>query len=169
MAARLQHGRTIDVPLTLLKIAIGADVLGRIVGSPRLQATARYLMPAAAVAGALSATDGLGGPETPGLKRRTRALRARRRAAALSVAGAATALASWRWRRPAPSAAYLTVGLLAIGAVTGSRDLGPSHYQRHRRRPEEESQRPSPPREISPLQQVAAAVRTEAGDKLRGL
>jgi hypothetical protein len=169
MAARLQDGRTIDVSLTLFKIAIGADVLGRIVGSPKLQATARYLMPAAAVAGALTATDGLGGPETPGLKRRARAGRARRRAAALSVASAATALASWRWRRSTPSAAYLAVGLLAIGAMASARDSVPPHHHRHRRRPDEESQRPTPARAISPLQQVAAAVRTQAGDKLRGL
>jgi hypothetical protein len=168
MTDRLQdaHSAPIDVPLTLFGIAIGADVLGRIVGSKRLHGMARYLMPAAATAAALAAaSDGGGKPVAPESGRPL--VRPRRPFETLPMASAAAALAVWRWRRETPNAAYLALGLAAIRAGTGRRPNA-RLFVRDGGAASLGVERPAATLENA-TPQVVAAVRTEAADRLRGL
>lgn len=170
MAVQLHDARpaVAPVPLRLFELAIGADLLGRMTGSTRLQATARCLMPVVAVAAAASS---LPAPEVAahgraeGEGRRTRAIAPR--TTPLALVGAAAVLASWRWRRPRASAAYLALGIAAIGLVAAAPHDGDGRPPVH---PTRELETPGPVIEREPSSpRVAAAVRTEAGDRLRGL
>ena len=167
MTDRMQesHAAPIDLPLALFGIGLGADVLGRIVGSPALRKMGRYVLPAAAAAAAFATAGGFGDSRLA--HSRGPAVRSRRpRAGTLPMATAAAALAAWRWRRNRASVPYLALGLAAIGAIARSTN-GTSRRLEHTVGPEG-ANGPVVPRE-PPSAQVAAAVRTEAADKLRGL
>jgi uncharacterized membrane protein len=159
------HAAPIDLPLTLFGIGLGADVLGRIVGSAKLQAMARYIMPAAATAAALAAAGGLvDTQDTPDSGPARDADGAG--FSTFAMAGAAAALAAWRWRRERASVPYLALGLAAIGAVA-SNGRGAARRLERDADPER-AESPKAPRETATAH-VAAALRTEAADRLRGL
>jgi hypothetical protein len=82
------------------------------------------------------------------------------------MATAAAALAAWRWRRTRASVPYLALGLAAIGAI--ARGANGASRRLEATGGLEGADAPVVPRE-PPSAQVAAAVRTEAADKLRGL
>jgi uncharacterized membrane protein len=158
------------VPLRLFELAIGADLLGRVTGSTKLQATARCLMPVVALtaaASSLPAPEAASHGRAEGARRRAGA--AAPRTTALSLVGAAAVLASWRWRRPRASAAYLALGIVAIGLMASATLDGEEDPLRLRATHGPEAP-PGPIIEREPSSpRVAAAVRTEAGDRLRGL
>ena len=166
MTDRLEeaHAAPIDLPLALFGVGLGADVLGRIVGSDKLQAIARYLMPAAATAAAFTVASDFLGTQLSSTGAAANESR-QRRLSTLPMASAAAALATWRWRQRTASAPYLALGLAAIGAIARSGD-GAHRFQRDAG--SAAGERPAIPRE-PPTAQVAAAVRTEAADRLRGL
>ncbi len=158
------HTAPINLPLTLFGIGLGADVLGRIVGSAKLQQVARYVMPAAAAAAAFAAAGGFG--DTHAAPERGLAVRSRRPGfSTVPMASAAAVLAAWRWRRGRPSVPYLALGLAAIGAVARS---GNGARRFEHASSSEGGEGPAGPREMATAQ-GAAAVRTEAADRLRGL
>jgi uncharacterized membrane protein len=156
------------LPLRLFELAIGADLLGRMTGSTKLQTTGRCLMPVVAVAVAASS---LPAPEpamhsaAEGVRRRSRAVASS--TTALPLVGAAALLASWRLRRPQASGAYLALGIAAIGLMAAAaHDADDRPHVRASRADDA----PGPAIEREPSSpRVAAAVRTEAGDRLRGL
>ena len=166
MTDRMQesHAAPIDLPLALFGIGLGADVLGRIVGSPALRKMARYAVPAAATAAAFATAGGFGNSGLAG--GRGPAVKSRRPRSTLPMATAAAALAAWRWRRTRASVPYLALGLAAIGAI--ARSGNGTSRRLERTVGTEGADGPVVPRE-PPSAQVAAAVRTEAADKLRGL
>jgi uncharacterized membrane protein len=166
MTARVQkvEPAVIQSPLTLLPIAIGADLIGRLVGSAKLRATGRYLTPlvvGAAVAAAVRVR-----------KAPRRAESALHRELSAEVSGinvpavvAMTAVAAWRWRRETPGPAYLALGAIGFlshvafaSSTAHTRDDGPSIGGMQ-----------APPVVRRHRSAVAAAVRTAAGDMLRGL
>lgn len=156
------------VPLRLFELAIGADLLGRVTGSTKLQATARCLMPVVAVtaaASSLPAPEAASHGRAEGVRRRAGAVAPR--TTALSLVGAAALLASWRWRRPRASAAYLALGIAAIAFMAAGTHDG-EDPPRLRATHAPDAPGPIIERESS-SPRVAAAVRTEAGDRLRGL
>lgn len=170
MAVQLHDPRpaVAPLPLRLFELAIGADLLGRVTGSAKLQTTGRCLMPVVAVTAAAST---LSAPEpatqlaAEGVRRRSRAVASP--TAALSLVGAAALLASWRWRRPRASGAYLALGIAAIGLMAAVAHDGDDRPHLRARRA---ADAPGPIVEREPSSpRVAAAVRTEAGDRLRGL
>ncbi len=158
------HAAPIDLPLTLFGIGLGVDVLGRIVGSAKLQQMARYVMPAAAAAAAFAAAGGFA--DTRATPERGSAIRSRRpRFSTVPMASAAAALAVWRWRRGRASVPYLALGLAAIGAVARS---GNGARRFEHATSSEGGEGVVGPREVATAQ-GAAALRTEAADRLRGL
>jgi hypothetical protein len=170
MAVQLHDARraVAPVPLRLFELAIGADLLARVTGSTKLQTTGRCLMPVVAVtavASSLPAPEPANRSGIEGVHPSSRAVAPR--TTALALVGAAALLASWRWRRPRASAAYLTLGIAAIGLLAaGARDGNARPQVRAASAPQ--ATRPTIDPEPSPAR-VAAAVRTEAGDRLRGL
>jgi uncharacterized membrane protein len=158
------HAAPIDLPLALFGIGLGVDVLGRIVGSAKLQQMARYVMPAAAAAAAFAAAGGFGDTR-PALERGPAARSRRPGISTVSMAGAAAALAAWRWRRGRPSVPYLALGLAAIGAVARSGN-GARRFEHASSSEGRESVVGQ--REMATAQ-GATALRTEAADRLRGL
>ncbi len=156
----------IDLPLTLFGIGLGADVVGRIVGSAKLQAMARYIMPAAATAAAFAAASGLA--DTQGTSAGGRPSRVSGAGfSTFPMASAAAALAAWRWRRGGASVPYLALGLAVIGVVAS--DGSDAARRSERDGDPERAETPKAPREPAPAHVAAAALRTEAADRLRGL
>jgi uncharacterized membrane protein len=171
MAVQLYDARpaVAPVPLRLFELAIGTDLLGRVTGSTKLQATARCLMPVVALtaaASSLPAPEAASHGRADGARRRAGAVAPR--TTALSLVGAAAVLASWRWRRPRASAAYLALGIVAIGLMASAAHDGEDPPRLRATHGPEAPSGPIIEREPS-SPGVAAAVRTEAGDRLRGL
>lgn len=159
MAARLQevHPAVVRFPLVLIPAVLGADLLGHLTHRRSLSETARRLMPLAAASAAAAALTSLVARDEVHVDPRARDLLATHRTLNVSAAGLATAMAAWRWRRPRPNGRYLAVGvasvaLLGFTAFLGARMVyaygGRARFKRG---------------------QAAAAVRTAAGDMMRGL
>jgi uncharacterized membrane protein len=147
-------------------VAIGADLVGRLVGSESLREAGRHIMPLAAGAAAASALTGLLAQSVVEADGPAHRALVAHRSINLGVGGASVAMAAWRWRRRSPSAGYLAAGLAALALVTYSAYLGSKMVYEYgvgvdaaggTRAARGASGRP------------AAALRTAAGDRLRGL
>lgn len=121
MAMRLQeiHPALVHFPITLLPVALGADLLGRATGSEPLTETGRRLMPLAAGAAALF---GLVAQEEVKAEGQTHDMLVTHRNLNLGLVGLATAMAAWRARAERPSAAYLA--LAGLGVMSYAAYLG---------------------------------------------
>ena len=102
------HPAIVHFPITLLPVAVGADLIGRATGSRTLGEVGRWAMPLTAATAALSAVTGLVAQEEVNL----------------AFIGLSALLAAWRWKSSRPSASYLTLGLASLGAVSYSAYLG---------------------------------------------
>jgi uncharacterized membrane protein len=163
------HPAVVHFPIAILPLAIATDMLGRATGRRSLREAGRHLMPLAAVTAAASVLTGVIAQtrvEAPG--RAGDALRAHR-AANFAVAGLTAALAAWRWRRKSPTPVYLALGLAGVGLLGYTARLGTRMVYRYGvgvdaagglRAADGAPRGPS---------RAAAAVRTAAGDMLRGL
>jgi uncharacterized membrane protein len=163
------HPAVVHFPIAVLPLAIATDILGRATGRRSLREAGRHLMPLAAVTAAASVLTGMiaqtkveaAGPAGDALRTH--------RTVNLAVAGLTAALAAWRWRRAAPTPAYLALGLAGVGLLGYTAHLGTRMVYRYGvgvdaaggLRAEDGTPR-APSR-------AAAAVRTAAGDMLRGL
>jgi len=157
------HSTAAELPLTLLPIAVGADLIGRMVDSRPLRSVARQLMPvvfgSVAAAAARRVVDsalesGHLAPEHS----------ARARAVAFAAATGVTAIATRWWRRPAASP-YFLLGVGAVGLVASLAIETRTHSARRHRVVREAARPPFAARHP----RLTAAVRTAAGDMLRGL
>jgi len=169
MAVRVReiHPAVVHAPIALLPLAIAADVLGRLTHRRSLREAGRHLMPLAAVSAAAAALTGLVAQHEVQADGPARDMLVRHRAANLGVVGLASVLAAWRWRRRTPSSGYLALGLAGVGLIGYSTFLGTKLVYCHGVgvdamggiRPAGGGSQPGD----------AAAVRTAAGDMLRGL
>lgn len=126
MGIRLQevHPSLVHLPISLLPVAIGADLLGRATGKRALLELGRRGIGLAAVGAAVSAASGLVAQEEVNVKGRTMDMLITHRNINLAATLVAGIMARWRARHYRPSLAYLGVGLAGIGAVCYSAYLG---------------------------------------------
>lgn len=126
MAMRLQevHPALVHAPITLLPLAVGADLLGRATGNESLMEVGRRIMPLAATGAALAAAFGLVAQEAVRTEGQTHDMLVTHRNLNLGLVGVAAAMATWRARRTRPSAAYLALGVLGVGTMTYTAYLG---------------------------------------------
>jgi uncharacterized membrane protein len=118
------HPAIVHFPITLLPVAIGADLLGRATGSDTLREVGRWAMPLTAASAALSAATGLVAQEEVKAEGRARDLLVTHRTMNLGFVGLSGVMAVWRWRSRAPSTPYLALALGSLGAVSYSAYLG---------------------------------------------
>jgi uncharacterized membrane protein len=133
VAVRLQeiHPSIVHFPITLLPVAVGADLLGRVTGSERLKELGRTLMPIAAASAAVTAVTGLVAQEEVAVDGVAEDLLVTHRNLNLSLVTLSTALAAWRWRRDEPSTGYLALALAGLGAMSYSAYLGGKMVYEH--------------------------------------
>lgn len=133
MAIRLQemHPSLVHLPISLLPVAISADVLGRATGSRTLLETGRRTMQVAAVGAALAAVSGLIAQEEVNVRDETMDMLITHRNINLAATVVAGLMAVWRAGRYRPSLAYLGVGFAGIGALAYSAYLGGTLVYKH--------------------------------------
>ena len=126
MSMRLQevHPSLVHFPITLLPLALGADLLGRATGSESLATAGRRLMPLAAGSAAVAAVFGLVAQEEVKAEGPARDMLVTHRNLNLALTGVAAAMALWRARRERPSAGYLALGLAGLGVMSYTAYLG---------------------------------------------
>jgi uncharacterized membrane protein len=118
------HPALVHFPLTLLPLAVGADLLGRLTGSEQLLDLGRRMMPVAAASGLVAGVAGLMAQTEVEADGKALATLQTHRTLNLGLVAIAGAMAAIRSRRERPSAAYLAVGLAGIAAMTYSAYLG---------------------------------------------
>jgi uncharacterized membrane protein len=118
------HPAIVHFPITLLPVAIGADLLGRATNSETLREIGRWAMPLTAASAAVSAATGLVAQEEVRAEGRAHDLLVTHRTMNLGFLGLSALMALWRWNRREPSGSYLALGLASIGAVSYSAYLG---------------------------------------------
>ena len=118
------HPAIVHFPITLLPIAVGADLLGRATGNRTLAEVGRWAMPLTAATAALSAATGLVAQEEVRAEGRAHDLLVTHRTMNLSFVGLSALMAAWRWGREKPTGTYLALGLASLGAVSYSAYLG---------------------------------------------
>ena len=120
MAIRMHeiHPAVVHFPLTLLPLAIGVDIGGRLTGLRAWRAAGRVAMPMAAVGATVAAVAGLIAQEEVTADGRARELLVTHRTLNLAATGLTAALAMWRALQRRPSAAYLSLGIATV-VVTG--------------------------------------------------
>jgi hypothetical protein len=166
MTGRVRESRSTaaELPLTLLPIAVGADLVGRIVDSRPLRSLARQLMPIAI--GSLTAAAARQFVDSALDSGRIAPERGpRARAVALAAATTATALATRMWRRSAPLSSLLVLGVGAVSLTASLALEGRTPGERRGRGSGGAVRAPFAARHP----RLTAAVRTAAGDMLRGL
>lgn len=126
MTMRLQevHPALVHFPITLLPLAVGADLLGRVTGSESLREVGRHAMPLAAAGTGLAALAGLVAQQEVKAEGPAHDVLITHRNLNLGLLGATTALAAWRWKREAPGAGYLALGLAGLGLMAYTAYLG---------------------------------------------
>ncbi len=170
MAVRLRevHPVVVHAPIALLPLAVVADVLGRVTRRRSLREAGRHLMPVAAVGAAAAALTGLVAQHEVQADGRARDMLVTHRNVNLTVVGLTTLLATWRWRQRAPSSGYLALGLAGVGLLGYSAYLGTKMVYAHGVGVDAAGGI-RPAGRTGPERGNAAAVRTAAGDMLRGL
>jgi uncharacterized membrane protein len=134
-----------------------------------VRAGGRYLAPLAAGAATAAVVTKLVTPSQTRQERRASATQDARGSVNAALVGAMAALLSRRWRREAPSAAYVGLGLATVGLLSYSVYLGSRRAREGRAAADA-----APASQLAQAPGVrhgrfAAAVRTAAGDMLRGL
>ncbi len=126
MPMKLQevHPALVHIPITLLPLAIGADVAGRITRKRQLRTIGRWGIAAAAVSGWVAGLFGLIAQEEVNVEGETRDLLITHRDLNLGAVTVMTALALRRAQEDRPSLGYLLAGLGTIATVTYSAYLG---------------------------------------------
>jgi len=126
MAMKLHelHPSLVHFPLALLPLSIGADLLGRITGSESLLELGRQTMPLVATTGLVAGVAGLMAQTEVNAEGPAMDLLKTHRTLNLGLVAIAGAMAVRRARSDKPSAAYLALGLVGLGAMAYSAYLG---------------------------------------------
>lgn len=126
MALRLEqlHPSLVHLPIALVPLAIGADLLGSITGRKSLHDFGRRSMAVAAAGAVVSALTGLIAGEEVNVEGRSRdQLMTHRNLNAVATL-VATGAAVWRARTERPSAAYFGIGAVGMGVLAYTAYLG---------------------------------------------
>lgn len=126
MAIRLQemHAAAVHLPIALLPVAVGADLLGRATGDRGLLKMGRHAIGLAAV-GAIGATlTGLVAQEEVNAEGESMDMLITHRNLNVAATVVTALMAAWRRNHDRPSLGYLGVGLAGLGVVTYTASLG---------------------------------------------
>lgn len=170
MAVRFRevHPAVVHAPIVLFPLAVVADVLGRATRRRSLREAGRHLMPVAAVSAAAAALTGLVAQHEVQADGPARDTLVTHRSVNLAVVGLTTLLATWRWRQRTASPGYLALGLAGVGLLGYSALLGSKMVYAYGVGVDAAGGI-RPAGRTGPERGNAAAVRTAAGDMLRGL
>lgn len=133
MTIRLQelHSAAVHLPITLFPAAIGADLVGRLTGNPKLYEVGRLGIRAAAVGAIASAISGLIAQEEVNVEGETMDMLITHRNLNLTATVLSAFLASRRSKRERPTIGYLATGLAGIGVLSFSAYLGGTLVYKH--------------------------------------
>ncbi|WP_230467849.1 DUF2231 domain-containing protein [Lujinxingia vulgaris] len=134
MATRLHvlHPMLVHMPLALMPVAIGADVLGKFTGQRGLCELGRRAMGLTAVGGVLSSVSGLVAQEAVHLEgEEARAKLVTHRNLNLGITAAALVMVGWRRRMKEPSPGYLLSGFGGLAGLFYTAWLGGELVYRH--------------------------------------
>jgi uncharacterized membrane protein len=170
MAVRFRevHPAVVHAPIVLFPLAVVADVLGRVTRRRSLREAGRHLMPVAAVGAAAAALTGLVAQHEVQADGPARDTLVTHRNVNLTLVGLTTLLASWRWRQRSASPGYLALGLAGVGLLGYSAFLGSKMVYAYGVGVDAAGGI-RPAGQTGPEGGNGAAVRTAAGDMLRGL
>jgi uncharacterized membrane protein len=170
MAVRFRevHPAVVHAPIVLFPLAVVADVLGRVTRRRPLREAGRHLMPVAAVSAAAAALTGLVAQREVQADGPARDTLVTHRNVNLAVVGLTTLLATWRWRQRTASPGYLALGLAGVGLLGYSALLGSKMVYAYGVGVDAAGGI-RPAGRTGPERGNAAAVRTAAGDVLRGI
>ncbi|MFP5406980.1 MAG: DUF2231 domain-containing protein, partial [Gammaproteobacteria bacterium] len=126
MAIRLEqmHPSVVHVPITMLPLAVGADLVACLTGNRSLHSFARKAIVVAAAGAVASAVTGLIAGEEVNVEGDARDMLMTHRNMNFVATVVASCLALRRSRRDRPSALYLTVGAVGVGIVAYTAYLG---------------------------------------------
>jgi uncharacterized membrane protein len=126
MAIRLQqmHPALVHLPIALLPLAVGADLLGRATGNQALLSFGQKAICVAAIGAMGAVASGLIAGEEVNVEGESREMLITHRNLNLIATLAATAMAVWRTTHRRPSAVYLGAGAAGIGIVAYTAYLG---------------------------------------------
>ena len=126
MAIRLEqmHPALVHLPIALLPLAVGADLLGVLSGSRSLLAFGRGAITATAVGAAASAVTGLIAGEEVNVEGASRDRLMTHRNLNAVVTMVASGMAVWRARYEAPTAGYFGAGIIGMAVLTYTAYLG---------------------------------------------
>ena len=126
MAMHLQelHPSAVHYPIALLPLSIAADTLGLITRNRSLLEVGRLTMPVAAASAAVAGVLGLIAQEVVETDDEGMEMMITHRTLNLGLIGIAGAMAARRVGQKKPSAGYLAVGAMGIGAMIYSAYLG---------------------------------------------
>jgi uncharacterized membrane protein len=126
MAIRLQqmHPALVHLPVALLPLAVGADLLGRATGNQALLSFGQKAICVAAIGALGAVASGLIAGEEVNVEGESREMLITHRNLNLVATLAATAMAIWRASHRRPSTLYLGAGAAGIGIVAYTAYLG---------------------------------------------
>lgn len=126
MAIRLQelHPMLVHLPITLVPLAIGADVVGCLTGRRAARSFARRTIGLAATGAVAAAVTGLIAGEEVNVEGESRAMLMTHRNLNVAATAVTCCLAVWRLQHSKPNAAYLATGAAGIGILGYTAYLG---------------------------------------------
>jgi uncharacterized membrane protein len=126
MTIRLQemHPALVHVPITLLPLAVGADLLGRVTGDKLLLSFGQKAICVAAVGAVASAVTGLVAGEEVNVEGDSRDMLMTHRNLNFVATLVAGGMALWRANHQKPNAVYLGTGAVGVGVLAYTAYLG---------------------------------------------
>ncbi len=126
MAIQLQqmHPALVHLPITLLPLAVGADLVGSLTQNDSLLSFGRKAIGLAALGALASAVTGLIAGEEVNVKGESQDMLETHRNLNFVATVVATSMAVWRSRQERPNAVYLGVGVAGVGMLAYTAYLG---------------------------------------------
>jgi uncharacterized membrane protein len=126
MALHLQelHPALVHLPVALLPLAVGSDLIGAITGRPAFRTFGRRAIGLAALGAVGAVVTGLIAGEEVNVEGRERDMLMTHRNLNVTAMAVALAMATWRRKHDAPAPGYLLAGLAGIGVVSYTAYIG---------------------------------------------
>lgn len=124
LALHEMHPAIVHVPVALLPVAIGADLIGRASDNPSLLSFGQKAICIAAVGAVAAVASGLIAGEEVNVEGKSRDMLMTHRNLNVAAATIASCLALWRLAQERPNDAYLAIGAAGVGVVGYTAYLG---------------------------------------------